>query len=186
MAVIRVEKERLWLKEVRNKFELIGGSGVREFDNFEQALAEAKKGLSEGGLPIGSVLVDSRTGETVSRGHNMRVQTGGNFFRFVFFGRVNVRVCIHSRRPHGPRRGGGDTERRQEERLGQSRPRIHAQVQTTVESVCFWAKKAGAKISRKVVDSNKNKMITKKKKKKTCGRPVWSSAQRKKKAKSVF
>ena len=53
---------------------------MREFDNFEQALAEAKKGLSEGGLPIGSVLVDSRTGEVVSRGHNMRVQTGENFF----------------------------------------------------------------------------------------------------------
>ena len=93
-----------------------------------------------------------------------------------------MRVCIHSRRPHGPRRGGGDTERRQEERLGQARPRIHAQVQATVNSECFWVKKAGAKISRKVVDSNKNKTITKKKKKKkkTCGRPVWSSAQRKK------
>ena len=40
-----------------------------------QALAEAEKGLAEGGLPIGSVLAD-RSGEIVARGHNMRVQTG--------------------------------------------------------------------------------------------------------------
>ena len=41
----------------------------------QEAIAEAKKGLSEGGLPIGSVLVDSG-GNIVARGHNMRVQTG--------------------------------------------------------------------------------------------------------------
>jgi cytosine deaminase len=40
-----------------------------------EALAEAKQGLSEGGLPIGSVLVDS-SGGVISRGHNLRVQTG--------------------------------------------------------------------------------------------------------------
>jgi len=40
-----------------------------------EALAEARKGLSEGGLPIGSVLVDFQ-GRTVARGHNLRVQTG--------------------------------------------------------------------------------------------------------------
>ncbi len=39
------------------------------------ALAEAEQGLLEGGLPIGSVLADSR-GEIVARGHNLRVQTG--------------------------------------------------------------------------------------------------------------
>ena len=38
------------------------------------AIDEAKKGLSEGGLPIGSVLANSR-GEIVARGHNLRVQT---------------------------------------------------------------------------------------------------------------
>ena len=38
------------------------------------AIDEAKKGLSEGGLPIGSVLV--RNGEIVARGHNRRVQKG--------------------------------------------------------------------------------------------------------------
>jgi creatinine deaminase len=39
------------------------------------ALEEARKGLSEGGLPIGSVLAD-RDGRIVARGHNLRVQSG--------------------------------------------------------------------------------------------------------------
>ncbi len=37
-----------------------------------EALAEAKQGLSEGGIPIGSVLV--RNGTIIGRGHNRRVQ----------------------------------------------------------------------------------------------------------------
>ena len=40
-----------------------------------EAIAEAERGLSEGGLPIGSVLAD-RDGTIVSRGRNRRVQTG--------------------------------------------------------------------------------------------------------------
>src|SRR5215831_21066838 len=40
-----------------------------------RAIEEAKLGLSEGGIPIGSVLADS-TGKIVSRGHNLRIQTG--------------------------------------------------------------------------------------------------------------
>ncbi len=40
----------------------------------EQAIAEAKKGLSEGGIPIGSVLV--KEGSIIGRGHNRRVQKG--------------------------------------------------------------------------------------------------------------
>lgn len=40
-----------------------------------QALEEAKIGLREGGLPIGSVLANQR-GDIVSRGHNLRVQSG--------------------------------------------------------------------------------------------------------------
>jgi len=36
------------------------------------AIAEARQGRQEGGIPIGSVLV--RNGEIVSRGHNKRVQ----------------------------------------------------------------------------------------------------------------
>src|SRR5919206_2584553 len=38
------------------------------------AIDEAKLGLSEGGLPIGSVLV--RDGKIIGRGHNRRVQRG--------------------------------------------------------------------------------------------------------------
>ncbi len=41
----------------------------------QEALEEARKGLREGGLPIGSVLAD-RAGKIVARGHNLRVQTG--------------------------------------------------------------------------------------------------------------
>ena len=40
----------------------------------QAALAEAKQGLAEGGIPIGSVLV--HRGVIVGRGHNQRVQKG--------------------------------------------------------------------------------------------------------------
>jgi len=40
-----------------------------------EALAEATTGLSEGGLPIGSVLADKQ-GRIVARGHNLRMQAG--------------------------------------------------------------------------------------------------------------
>ncbi|MEO1624269.1 MAG: nucleoside deaminase [Bacteroidota bacterium] len=41
---------------------------------FQEAVAQAKKGLSEGGIPIGSVLVHD--GKIIGRGHNRRVQKG--------------------------------------------------------------------------------------------------------------
>ena len=40
-----------------------------------EAIVEARLGLSEGGIPIGSVLADS-AGQIISRGHNLRVQMG--------------------------------------------------------------------------------------------------------------
>src|SRR5258706_8186071 len=40
----------------------------------EAAIAEARAGLAEGGIPIGSVLVID--GKIVARGHNRRVQKG--------------------------------------------------------------------------------------------------------------
>ena len=44
-------------------------------DKFMQAaIDEAKKGLEEGGVPIGSVLVHN--GKIIGRGHNRRVQSG--------------------------------------------------------------------------------------------------------------
>lgn len=41
---------------------------------FKAALAEAKKGLAEGGIPIGAVLV--LDDNIIGRGHNLRVQKG--------------------------------------------------------------------------------------------------------------
>jgi cytosine/creatinine deaminase len=44
-------------------------------DRFLQAaIDEAKQGLAEGGIPIGSVIIHK--GEIIGRGHNMRVQKG--------------------------------------------------------------------------------------------------------------
>lgn len=40
----------------------------------EAAIKEAKKGIEEGGIPIGSVLVHK--GKIIGRGHNRRVQKG--------------------------------------------------------------------------------------------------------------
>jgi cytosine/creatinine deaminase len=40
-----------------------------------EALEEARTGLGEGGLPIGSILADKQ-GQIVARGHNLRVQSG--------------------------------------------------------------------------------------------------------------
>lgn len=41
----------------------------------DAAYEQAQKSLSEGGLPIGSVLVD-KNGNIIARGHNLRVQEG--------------------------------------------------------------------------------------------------------------
>jgi len=41
---------------------------------FEEAINQAKKGLSEGGIPIGSVIAFK--GEILGKGHNKRVQEG--------------------------------------------------------------------------------------------------------------
>lgn len=40
----------------------------------KEAIAEAQKGLEEGGIPIGSVLVHN--GKIIGRGHNRRIQNG--------------------------------------------------------------------------------------------------------------
>src|SRR5262245_64078230 len=48
---------------------------MTDYQLLREAIAEAKRGLSKGGIPIGSVLADS-TGKIVSRGHNLRIQTG--------------------------------------------------------------------------------------------------------------
>ena len=51
------------------------GRTTRTMDRFmEAAIEEARKGLLEGGVPIGSVLV--HRGEIIGRGHNRRMQNG--------------------------------------------------------------------------------------------------------------
>src|SRR5512146_1433104 len=46
----------------------------RDRELLAEAVAEARAGLGEGGIPIGAVLVVD--GEVVGRGHNRRVQLG--------------------------------------------------------------------------------------------------------------
>lgn len=48
---------------------------MHEEQLLSEAIVEAKLGLSEGGIPIGSVLADA-SGKVISRGHNLRIQTG--------------------------------------------------------------------------------------------------------------
>lgn len=48
---------------------------MNDHELLRAAIEEAKKGLQQGGLPIGSVLADAR-GQIVARGHNLRVQSG--------------------------------------------------------------------------------------------------------------
>ena len=50
------------------------GSSSRDSEYLAVAIEEAKIGLRDGGIPIGSVLVVD--GEIVGRGHNQRVQSG--------------------------------------------------------------------------------------------------------------
>lgn len=69
-------------------------------DRFLQsAIEEAKKGLSEGGIPIGSVLVQG--GKIIGRGHNQRVQRGsvihhGEMNCLENAGRQSAEVYRHS------------------------------------------------------------------------------------------
>ncbi len=51
---------------------MIGSNVMDAF--MKEAFEEAKKGLAEGGIPIGSVLV--KNGQIIGRGHNRRVQQG--------------------------------------------------------------------------------------------------------------
>ncbi|MGJ0483093.1 MAG: nucleoside deaminase [Methylomicrobium sp.] len=64
-----------------------------------KAIAEAKAGLGEGGIPIGSVLVHQ--GKIIGRGHNRRVQQGsailhGEMDAFENAGRLPAAVYTQS------------------------------------------------------------------------------------------
>jgi cytosine/creatinine deaminase len=61
----------------------------------EAAIEEARQGLAEGGIPIGSVIV--HRGKIIGRGHNMRVQKGdpllhGEMSAFQAAGRQSASV----------------------------------------------------------------------------------------------
>ncbi len=63
------------LKERYRENQDDGFPGVYIMDQFmEAAIQEAEKGLAEGGIPIGAVLV--KDNEIIGRGHNRRVQDG--------------------------------------------------------------------------------------------------------------
>jgi len=62
------------------------------------AIDEAKKGLAEGGIPIGSVIVYN--GKIIGRGHNRRIQNGsvvlhGEMDAFENAGRQSANVYIN-------------------------------------------------------------------------------------------
>ncbi len=65
----------------------------------EAAIEEANKGLDEGGIPIGSVLVHN--GKIIGRGHNRRIQKGsailhGEMDALENAGRLSARVYKES------------------------------------------------------------------------------------------
>ncbi|MEL7449671.1 MAG: nucleoside deaminase [Pseudomonadota bacterium] len=65
----------------------------------DAAIEEAREGLNEGGIPIGSVLVHD--GEIIGRGHNRRVQRGsailhGEMDALENAGRLSARVYKNS------------------------------------------------------------------------------------------
>lgn len=70
---------------------------IDEFMN--DAIAEARKGYEEGGIPIGSVIVHN--GKIIGRGHNKRVQSGSAILHaeidaFENAGRQNAKVYRES------------------------------------------------------------------------------------------
>jgi cytosine deaminase len=68
-------------------------------DFMREAMAEAAKGLDEGGIPIGAVLV--HRGKIIGRGHNRRIQEGsailhGEMSALENAGRLNASVYRES------------------------------------------------------------------------------------------
>jgi cytosine/creatinine deaminase len=72
LAVQRENRARAQALDVATNSSVHVGNGSDPF--IAAAIDEARRGLEEGGLPIGSVLV--RDGKIIGRGHNRRVQKG--------------------------------------------------------------------------------------------------------------
>jgi cytosine deaminase len=57
----------------------------------QAALDEARAGLAEGGIPIGSVIVHA--GRIIGRGHNRRVQRGSAILHAEMDALENAGIC---------------------------------------------------------------------------------------------
>ena len=71
---------------------------VMEDSFLEAAISEARQGMREGGIPIGSVIVHG--GKIIGRGHNRRVQQASAIHQpsavnttSPFFSKVAARPC---------------------------------------------------------------------------------------------
>lgn len=66
---------------------------------FVAALAEAKQGASEGGIPIGAALV-SEAGVILGQGHNTRVQNGSPVFHVSILHELRDDLLRFEMRPY--------------------------------------------------------------------------------------
>ena len=78
-------------------FHLPSDSSMESDIGFKAALAEAKKGDEEGGVPIGAALV-SADGKVLGRGHNMRLQKGSATLHVSYYG-FTAAMVISSLQP---------------------------------------------------------------------------------------
>src|SRR6476646_285737 len=71
----RIKRVSSWAGLCHRYSPAAGSDKMRRMDPFlAAAIEEAKQGLSEGGIPIGAVLVHEN--RVIGRGHNRRVQQG--------------------------------------------------------------------------------------------------------------
>jgi len=72
---VAVDRKEVHLEKQAREAPALSSQERQQMDPFlRAAIDEARQGLKEGGLPIGSVLV--RNGQIIGRGHNRRVQNG--------------------------------------------------------------------------------------------------------------
>ena len=62
-------------------------------EGYQAAIAEAKAGADQGGVPIGACLV-SRDGKVLGRGHNMRVQNGSAILHVRLNNAYSTQCCL--------------------------------------------------------------------------------------------
>ena len=75
-------------EDLRNVF-----LGMDKEEGYQAAVAEARAGADQGGVPIGACLV-SRDGKILGRGHNMRVQKGSAILHVGLNNAHNAHCCL--------------------------------------------------------------------------------------------